>query len=287
MAAIQDQQPKLTLQRRRQAVQFFVEPLNEEVGMEMMLIPAGTFLMGSPEDELDRRDSESPQHEVNVATCFMGKYPVTQAQWRVIAAMPQVNRSLEPDPSRFKGDKRPVERVSWLDAVEFCDRLSTHTHRKYCLPTEAEWEYACRAGTTTPFHFGETITTELANYRGTDNEERKLSGSYGRGPKGEYRKETTPVDQFGIANAFGLCDMHGNVYEWCQDHWHSNYEGAPTDGSAWLNEFENNNHARVRRGGSWHGIPRNCRSAYRHYVSPDLSNDVIGFRVVCRAPRAF
>ena len=115
------------------------------------------------------------------------------------------------DPSYFKGDNRPVESVSWYDAVEFCQRLCQHTNRTYRLPTEAQWEYACRTGTTTPFHFGETITTDEANYRGTGNEEYGLSGSYGREPLGEYREETTPVDHFGIANAFGLCDMHGNV----------------------------------------------------------------------------
>ena len=282
MATTQDPQPKLTFQRRRQAVQFFVEPLNQAVGMEMILIPAGSFLMGSPEDELDRDNSESPQHEVNVSTFFMSKYPVTQAQWRVVAAMPQVNRELKLDPSRFQGDKRPVEHVSWFDAVEFCDRLSTHTSREYRLPTEAEWEYACRAGTTTPFHFGETITTDLANYRGTDYEEREWSGSYGRGPKGQYRGETTPVDQFEIANAFGLCDMHGNLWEWCQDNWHENYEGVPSNGSAWLNE--SNEASRIRRGGCWVARPSNCRSAYRSKHSPSEHIYCLGFRVVCSAP---
>ena len=273
------------LKQRRQShlVQFFVEPLNQAVDMEMMQIPAGTFLMGSPEDELDRTPSESPQHEVNIATFFMGKYPVTQAQWKAVAAMPQVNRSLKPDPSGFKGNKRPVERVSWYDAVEFCDRLSVYTKRDYRLPTEAEWEYACRAGTTTPFHFGETITTDLANYRGIDSKEYKWSGSYGRGPKGEYREETTSVDHFDLANAFGLSDMHGNVWEWCEDHWHDSYEGAPIDGSAWLSEDENAR--RVVRGGSWIDVPWNCRSASRFYNTPDDAYNSIGFRVVCHAPR--
>ncbi|MEP0921229.1 formylglycine-generating enzyme family protein [Leptolyngbya sp. ST-U4] len=283
MATIQNQQPNLRLQRRRQSVQFFVEPLIEDIGIEMMLIPAGTFLMGSPEDEVDRSPSESPQHEVSVPTFFMGKYPITQAQWRFVAQLPQVNRELNLDPSRFKGDKRPVEQVSWYDAVEFCDRLSAYTKREYRLPTEAEWEYACRAGTTTPFHFGETITTDLANYDGTDDPDGKWSGSYGRGPKGEYRKETTPVDHFGIANAFGLCDLHGNVFEWCLDHWHGSYEGAPTDGSAWISGDENA--SRVRRGGSWGPYPGYCRSASRFNDSPDFRYYSIGFRVVCVAPR--
>ncbi|MBW4473575.1 MAG: SUMF1/EgtB/PvdO family nonheme iron enzyme [Stenomitos rutilans HA7619-LM2] len=276
-------QVRLRLLRKRQTVGFFVESLNQDLGLEMMQIPVGTFLMGSPEDELERSNSEGPQHEVNIATFFMGKYPVTQAQWRAVAALPQVNRELEPDPSSFKGDQRPVEQVSWHDAVEFCDRLSVYTGRAYRLSTEAEWEYACRAGTATPFHFGETITTDLANYRGTDDEELSWSGSYGRGPKGEFRKETTPVDHFGIANAFGLCDMHGNVWEWCQDQWHESYEGATTDGSAWLSEDENA--SRVIRGGSWHGQPSNCRSAYRVDAPPALRDDLVGFRVVCAAPR--
>jgi len=254
------------------------------IAIEMMQIPAGTFFMGSPEGELERVGWEGPQHEVNVSTFFMGKYPITQAQWKAVAALPQINRELEPDPSEFKGDKLPIEQVSWYDAVEFCDRLSSHTGRGYRLPTEAEWEYACRAGTTTPFHFGETITTDLANYNGTDDPDGKRSGSYGQGPKGEYRKETTPIDHFAIANAFGLCDTHGNVWEWCQDHWHDNYEGAPTDGSGWLSDREDFD--RVRRGGCWVAVPKNCRSAYRSHQPPSDRIHCVGFRVVCSAPSA-
>ncbi|MFM6271198.1 MAG: formylglycine-generating enzyme family protein, partial [Dolichospermum sp.] len=167
-----------------------------------------------------------PQHEVTIKPFSMGKYPITQAQWQAVAALPQVNQELKPNPSRFKGAKRPVEQVSWHEAVEFCARLSNYTKRPYRLPSEAEWEYACRAGTTTPFHFGDTITTELANYNG--------NYTYGDGSKGVYRKETTEVGSFKIANELGLYDMHGNVWEWCQDDWHNNYEGAPTDGSAWI-----------------------------------------------------
>jgi formylglycine-generating enzyme required for sulfatase activity len=204
----------------------------------------------------------------------MGRYPVTQVQWRFVAGLEQVNRQLDADPSRFKGDHRPVERVSWDNAVEFCDRLSIYAGREYRLPTEAEWEYACRAGTTTPFHFGETISSEVANYRG--------SSTYNNGPKGAYRQETTPVDHFGVANPFGLCDMHGNVFEWCQDHWHGSYAGVPMDGSAWLTENELTD--RVLRGGSWFLDPRDCRSAYRYYDSPVTRTYAISFRVVCSAP---
>ncbi|MBD2510129.1 formylglycine-generating enzyme family protein [Nostoc muscorum FACHB-395] len=247
----------------------------------MMVIPGGSYLMGSPEDELERRDSESPQHSVTIQQFCMGKYPVTQAQWKAVAALPQVNIELEADPSKFKGDQRPVEQVSWYDAVEFCDRLSSHTKRQYRLPSEAEWEYACRAGTTTPFHFGETITSELANYRATE--------VYGRGVEGIYREETTPVGSFGVANTFGLYDMHGNVLEWCLDDWHENYESAPTDGSPW---FDNNNNlsqkqgSAVLRGGSWYDDPHYCRSAYRDYNSTrGIQGSGIGFRIVCAAGR--
>ncbi|HIK45183.1 MAG TPA: formylglycine-generating enzyme family protein, partial [Leptolyngbyaceae cyanobacterium M65_K2018_010] len=189
----------LTLRRTPRTARGFVEPLlevGEALPLHMVLIPGGTFWMGSPEDEPQRLDSEGPQHEVTVPSFMMGRYPVTQAQWQAVAQLPQVERELNPDPSYFKGQDRPVERVNWYEAVEFCARLSAHTGRAYRLPTEAEWEYACRADTTTPFYFGNTLTTEVANYNGTY--------TYADGPKGEYRKETTPVDHFGIANAFGL-----------------------------------------------------------------------------------
>jgi formylglycine-generating enzyme required for sulfatase activity len=188
------------------------------------------------------------------------------------------------DPSRFKGDNRPVEQVSWEDAVEFCDRLSQHTKREYRLPSEAEWEYACRARTTTPFHFGETIATDLANYRGTDREYegKTYLGFYGAGSRGEYREKTMDVGIF-PANAFGLYDMHGNVWEWCADHYHANYEGAPTDGSAWISEEKSLKH--LLRGGSWFSYPRNCRSAVRNGDTPDIRFNSFGFRIFCLAAR--
>jgi len=281
MAAISDSLPKLTYTQQQGTAQFFNESLADHLALKMMLIPAGTFMMGSPEEELERMDREGPQHEVSVAAFCVGKYPVTQAQWQFVAGLPQAERELEANPSRFKGDTHPVESVSWYDAVEFCVRLSTYTKRMYRLPSEAEWEYACRARTTTPFYFGETITTDVANYDETDDKDGRWSGSYGQGHKGEYRKETTPVEHFENANAFGLCDMHGNVYEWCQDHWHSSYEGTPIDGSAWLSKDEDTD--RVRRGGSWYYNPRHCRSAYRSSTNPRETNYDIGFRVVCSA----
>jgi len=253
--------------------QYFTEDLVKGVSLEMVIIPAGSFQMGSPDTEEERRNSESPQHWVTVAPFCLGRYPVTQAQWQAVAALPQVNCKLYPNPSKFRGKDLPVERVSWHDAVEFCTRLSKKTGREYRLPSEAEWEYACRAGTTTPFHFGETITPELANYNVND--------TYGFGSKGKYREQTTPVGSFQVANAFGLHDMHGNVWEWCADHWHKNYDGAPTDGSAWLSD--NDNHSWMLRGGSWFHYPRNCRSANRSYSRSDLRYLGIGFRIVCSA----
>ncbi|MUH01209.1 SUMF1/EgtB/PvdO family nonheme iron enzyme [Scytonema sp. UIC 10036] len=272
---------------KRQTAQHFIEDLGNGITLDMVLLRSGSFMMGAPETEEGNSDSERPQHKVTVPTFLMSKYPITQAQWKAVAALPQVNKELERDPSRFKGDKRPVERVSWYDAVEFCQRLTSHTKRQYRLPSEAEWEYACRAGTTTPFHFGETITTEVANYNGTDDEKYKWSGSYAWGPKGIYREETTEVGSFEVANAFGLYDMHGNVWEWCLDDWHDNYEGAPTDGSAWLDNNDNFSQKQgyaVLRGGSWLGIPEFCRSASR-YGSMREDRDFIdgnfGFRVAC------
>jgi formylglycine-generating enzyme required for sulfatase activity len=159
----------------------------------------------------------------------------------------------------------PVESVDWNDAQLFCQRLTAYTKKSYRLPTEAEWEYACRARTTTPFCFGETISTKLANYNG------KLT--YGSGIQGEYRSKSRPVGDF-LPNGFGLSDMHGNVWEWCADSWHDNYSGAPIDGSAWTNST-----SRVLRGGSWFVNPSACRSAYRGRANSGDSDAYIGFRV--------
>lgn len=204
----------------------------------------------------------------------MGKFTVTQAQWRVVAALPEVHCALKPDPSYFKGDHLPVESITWNEAVEFCERLSQKTGRTYRLPTEAEWEYACRAGTTTPFHFGGTITPDLANYDG--------NYTYGSGAKGIYRKKTTPVGSFQVANAFGLYDMHGNVWEWCADSWHTHYHGAPSDGRAWSNNSDNSSCLFLLRGGSWLNNPQSCRSACRNsYFQGGRHSTTLGFRLVC------
>ena len=233
------------------------ETLGEGVSLEIVEIPVGGFIMGSPAGE--GRDDERPPHLVIVESFWLGKYPVTQAQWREVAGFPKVERDLNPDPSINKGGNRPVEQVSWDDAIEFCQRLSKRAGREYRLPSEAEWEYACRAGTTTLFHYGETISTDLANYE-------------------NHHIGTTEVGKFS-ANAFGLYDMHGNVWEWCSDHWHDNYDRGPTDGSGWAKGGESD--PRVLRGGSWFSFPVNCRSAVRYRAERGYRDGRVGFRVAC------
>jgi formylglycine-generating enzyme required for sulfatase activity len=255
--------------REQRQAQYLTEDLGNGVTLDTIAIPDGTFIMGASEAEFSSEDSERPLHQVTIQPFFMGKYLITQEQWQVVATFEPVNCKLDPAPSRFKTSDRPVETISWYEAVEFCDRLSKHTGRTYRLPSEAEWEYACRANTTTPFHFGETIATDIVNYNGVY--------TYSDSPQGKYRGETTPVGSFGVANAFGLYDMHGLLWEWCADSWHENYEGAPTDGSAWLNS---DNNRVVLRGGSWDFTPWFCRSAFRFHLEPQDKGNNIGFRVV-------
>ncbi len=282
-------QPKTEIVIRREPRESwqFVESLAKGLTLDLVEIPGGTFLMGAAADELESYDDERPQHEVRVSGFLLGKYPVTQAQWRFVAGLPQVSQELQPEPSRFKGDERPVEQVSWDDAQEFCARLSVHTGRIYRLPSEAEWEYACRAGTTTPFHFGETIDAEIANYQAQDEkyEGKTYPGKYGRGQFGKYRKKTIDVGSLNAANDWGLHHMHGNVWEWCQDHWHGSYEGAPTDGSSWIDETPSEKESRLLRGGSWFRYPRYCRSACRFYYAPGTRDFDLGFRVLLVSAR--
>jgi formylglycine-generating enzyme required for sulfatase activity len=277
-----DQNLKIT--RRQGRAEFFREALGDGVELDLVKIPGGKFMMGAAKDKEEAYSDEYPQHEVAVQSFYLGKYPVTQAQWAAIATLPKIKQDIESDPSHFKGADRPVESISWWEAVEFCERLSQKTGRTYHLPSEAEWEYACRSGTPTPFHFGETITTDLANYHGIDRKIDKTTylGNYGKGPKGVSRKATTPVGQF-PANGFGLYDMHGNVWEWCADDWHNNYDGAPTDGSAWSSDEKDANC--LLRGGSWDFNPRSCRSAVRNDFTRELRNFNVGFRVRCSAAR--
>ena len=244
----------------RRSAKFFTEELGNGIILNMVLIPGGKFTMGSAVTEGDA--DERPQHSVSIETFFVSKFPVTQAQWRAVSALPPVKQTLHPNPSKFRGANRPVENVSWHEAREFCARVTQKTGRNYRLLSEAEWEYACRAGTTTPFHFGETITSQLVNCKTGDH---------------KYRKETTTVGSFQVANGFGLYDMHGLVWEWCDDPWHKNYQGAPTDGTVW--ETGGDVHRRVLRGGSWNFTPDMCRSASRSWNESDGGLRISGFRL--------
>jgi formylglycine-generating enzyme required for sulfatase activity len=248
-----------------QTVMSFVEKLgdsftyafSDQTSLEMVKIPGGSFQMGSLPGQ--GNDNERPQHKVQVPEFWMGKYLVTQAQWRFVASLPQEQIELRANPAKFKGDHRPVERVNWHQAVEFCQRLSRKTGGEYRLPSEAEWEYACRAKTLTDFYFGDVLTPELANF-------------------GRNVGETTNVGIY-KPNAFGLYDMHGNVWEWCADNWHNNYNNAPINGSAWVDSGGKNS-VYVLPGGSWIDGPRNCRSADRFRNLVDFHNGICGFRVV-------
>ncbi len=240
----------------------------------MVLIPAGTFLMGSPESEAER-DSDETQHEVTISKDFwMNQYEVTQGEWEAVMGS---------NPSGFKGTNLPVEQVSWYEVIEYCNKRSeqegltpaykingnnvtwNRNANGYRLPTEAEWEYACRAGTTTPFSTGNNLTTSQANYNG--------NYPYNGNAKGTYREKTTAAGSF-AANPWGLYDMHGNVWEWCWD-WYGSYEsGSQTDpvGAA-------SGSYRVERGGSWGSSAAYVRSAYRSINSPDGRFNDLGFRV--------
>jgi formylglycine-generating enzyme required for sulfatase activity len=265
------------IRRRRATAWGYTEIIStetgEEIGLDLMAILGGSFKMGAPNGESDSPENERPQHQVTLQPFYLGRYAVTQAQWRIVSGYKSERRELKADPSSFKGDTRPVENVSWEDAQEFCNRLSKHSGKPYRLPSEAEWEYACRAGTETPFHFGETISPELANYDGTF--------TYNNGFKRKLRGETSDVGSF-PANDWGLYEMHGNIWEWCQDNYHSNYKGAPANGSAW--QIYNKSDFRVLRGGSWYYNPRACRSASRSYSTPYYCLNGVGFRLVCDFP---
>ncbi|MFO0823988.1 MAG: SUMF1/EgtB/PvdO family nonheme iron enzyme [Gemmataceae bacterium] len=231
------------------------------VAMKFAFVQPGSFLMGSNHPEAF--DEEKPVHKVTLTKgYFVGVYPVTQAQWAAVMGT---------HPSYFKGEKRPVEQVSWDDCQEFCEKLGAGQEPglKVGLPTEAEWEWACRAGTTTEYHFGDTITTDLVNYNG--------KYSWNGSPEGKYREETTEVGSF-PCNAWGLCDLHGNVWEWCQDAFDENfYQSSPTEDPICNNVQEN---VRVLRGGSWIYDPRYCRAAYRYRYEPAIrGGDDLGFRV--------
>ena len=250
-----DVQGNITKRQRRQA-QFVSEDLGSGAILDMIAIPGGRFVMGSPNTEAERRYDEGPQRTVNISPFFMGKYEVTQEQYQAVMGN---------NPSYFKGAKRPVEQVSWNEAVAFCQKLTQKTGKTYRLPSEAEWEYACRARTSTPFYFGDTITPDLVNYNS-----QPFMGVH----KGLHRKQTTDVGSF-PPNVFGLYDMHGNVDEWCSDRNQSTYEGAPTDGSSW----ETGDGYRVVRGGDWKSYEVSCRAAARGAIWPGTGVSTTGFRL--------
>ncbi len=256
---------------------------DEGEGPELVLLRAGRFQMGSSEHERKIAMAsgaqknwlarEAPQHWVGIARPFaMGRYPVTVGEWRTFAEASGWQPGGDVDwkaPGFAQSERHPVVGVSWNDAQQYVAWLSERTGQRYRLPSEAEWEYACRAGTKTAFSFGDAIDTSKANYDG--------NFTWNGGPRGEYRRGTTPVDQF-APNPWGLHDMHGNVWEWVQDVMHDNYEGAPLDGSAW--EAGGERSRRILRGGSWLYNPRYLRSALRNGFSAVMANDIVGFRVV-------
>ena len=245
--------------RTRHSAMQFTEELGNNISLELIVIPAGTFQMGSRPTAGNA--DEQPQHFVSIKSFRLGKYLITQGQWKAIMG--------KLPPCRFKGDNLPVERFSWDDAQKFCQRLSSRTGRNYHLPSETQWEYACRAGTTTVFGFGETLTSEIANYNGEH--------IFKNEPRGLYFHATSEGGKF-PPNAFGLYDMHGNLMEWCEDAWLDDYSSTPRDGSAYQNH---NIQYKVARGGSWHDTPQLCRSAARIRFLQSDAEEYVGLRVVC------
>jgi formylglycine-generating enzyme required for sulfatase activity len=239
------------------------QDLGHGVSLDLVQIPGGQSLIGSPRGV--GFEDEYPQHSVHFQPFLLGQYPLTQAQWQAVAG--------KLPPCRFAGPDRPVENVTSDEAQRFCQRLSKQTGRAYRLPSEAQWEYACRAGSMAAFAFGPTLTSDLANYAGQH--------VYAGGPVGVYRHVTTPVGSF-PPNAFGVYDMHGEVWEWCADAWHADYRGAPAEGSvvAGGGDAKLRVMRRVIRGGSWHDTPDSCRSAVRGKFPPGEGEDYIGFRVL-------
>ena len=263
---------KVILDKAKKQVNYFIEKLNNSIDLEMVYIPTESFLMGTDPEEITKLNQkyntnyfnqEQQSDKEKLPEFYLGKFPITQAQYRAI---------MSDNPSCFQGNNLPVERVSWNNAVEFCQKLSEKTGKEYRLPSEHEWEYACRAGTKTPFYFGQTLTTDLANYNGIFN--------YANEPKGKHRERTTPVDSF-LPNAFGLHDMHGNVWEWCSDDGEDNRQHRTNTMTVEDSSYK------IARGGSWYSDPVCCRSTYRQHISKEYRGNDIGFRVVCVSPNIF
>ncbi|MBL8057011.1 MAG: formylglycine-generating enzyme family protein [Anaerolineales bacterium] len=249
------------VERRPHSGQLAVFDLGHGVQLELAAVPGGGFQMGASAGA----EEERPAHRVSLAPFWLARHLVTQAQWQAV-----MGGQL---PCRFRGPDLPVENVAWAEAQRFCERLTRRAGWRFHLPSEAQWEYAGRAGTTTPFAYGPTLTTELANYCG---EHAFPAGAPRAVVAGLYRHTTTPAGRF-PPNAFGLSDMHGNLWEWTADTWHASYHGAPADGSAWTSGGESQ--CRVVRGGSWHDVPDACRSAARARFEAAAGDDLVGFRV--------
>jgi eukaryotic-like serine/threonine-protein kinase len=247
------------IDRYSQQAKFFTEDLGEGITLEMVQIPGGKFVMGSPPEEQQRNPDEGPQRSVTIKSFYMGKFVVTQKQYQAM---------MHTNPAKFISGRRPVEGVSWDDAIAFCQQLAKKTGKSYQLPSEAQWEYACRAGTTSPFYFGETLTSALANY--------DANFTYGLASQGKYLQSTTNVGSF-WPNAFGLYDMHGLVWEWCQDTYIDNYQGATTDDKARISDRHD---LRLLRGGSWGDKPGDCRCANRSKYPQNFKSLLHGFRIV-------
>ena len=240
--------------RQAVAARQFHEDLGAGVELALIEIPAGRFQMGSPYGQ--GADDERPQHFVTIGRMFLSQALVTQAQWRAV-----MGQAL---PCRFAGDARPVENVSWREAESFCEHLSRRSGRAYSLPSEAQWEYACRAGASAPFYIGPTLSASLANYCG----EHTFRGE----APGPYRHVTTEAGAF-PPNPFGLYDIHGNLWQWCADTWHPNHSGASASEAAWTARGDPK--ARAVRGGSWHDTPDACRSAARARYDADQGDDFV------------
>ena len=255
----------------------FTEMLGHGIELTMVKIPSGTFTMGAAPGEPEANENEYPPRNYTLPEFWMSQHAITQAQWSAVMETPstaQASRGEQASPEKSNhpltssNAQRPVDHVFWTDAVAFCHALSQKTHRDYRLPSGAQWEYDCRAGTTAPFHFGATLTPELANYNG--------NYSYSRGPKGQYRGHTTEVGSF-LPNDFGLYDMHGNVWEWCLDGW----QRFEPNSSAQSSIQRLSGQKKSLKGGSWFYLPASCRSAHRLTYPFHNRTDDIGFRVIC------
>lgn len=269
------------------SIEVSVEPLvfGDDASIDLVALDGGIFEMGASNAEAlaARRElqyaaaatalrwiqEEQPRRSVTVSSFRIGVTPVTQLQWAAVASLPKARIDLEPNPSAFAGEDSPVEQVSWYDATEFCERLSAATGRTVRLPSEAEWEYACRAGAGSPFAFGETLTPQIATYQSSEK--------FASGPRGVAPGRTTPVGSHGVANDFGLFDAHGNVWEWCRD-WHARDTYSTTSVVDPWGPCSGT--SRVRRGGSWRTPPVFCRSAARFSAPPGFRHSDTGFRVV-------